>query len=273
MCRIFGYASATPTCPVEQLGIDDFEEFTALTRVHSDGWGMAWKDPETGNIRVKRSPKRADSDPEYSDLTARPLGAAGFMHLRWATGGLAVAEENTHPFLDDNMAFAHNGHIEPIGQLEPLLTPDSKARLRGTTDSERYFQLIRQSIEEAGNERAGVTNALQKLMQLFPNASLNAVLLTSTQLFAIHVNSRADSPQEQLRALFESPDAVPRRHNNEYYAMDYQLSRASFKVMSSGLSRQGWTPARPDAAVAIDLETRHRERLDLIPHSALVSSE
>lgn len=268
MCRLFGYVSRTPTCPADELGPEAFDEFTALTRVHADGWGMAWRDDETGEIRVQRSTKRADTDPDYRDYTTQHLGAAGFVHLRWATGGLAVAQENTHPFLDDNMAFAHNGHIEPIDQLESLLTADSLSRLRGTTDSERYFQLVRQSIEDAGDEKEGVTTALRILMQHFPNASLNALLLTRTNLFAIHVNSRADSPYEELRALFESPEAVPARHVNEYYAMDYRTRESCFHVISSGLSRERWASAAPDAAVVVDLATAQRERLVLLPAEA-----
>lgn len=126
------------------------------------------------------------------------------------------------------------------------------------------FQLIRQCIEETGDERQGVTRALRILMQHFPNSSLNALLLTSTHLFVIHVNSRADSPQEQVRALFESPDAVPARHGNEYYAMDYRHEPSGFQVILSGLTRPGWTAAATDAAAVIDLETRERERLDLL---------
>ncbi|MFC5338857.1 class II glutamine amidotransferase [Leucobacter denitrificans] len=264
MCRLFGYVSHERTSPVKELGEEDFEEFTSLTRVHSDGWGMAWRDPETKRIEVRRSPLRADNDPEYAKLSTQLHSKAGFVHLRWATGNLAITQENTHPFLDDNMAFAHNGNIEPISQLEELLTADSMSRLRGATDSERYFQLIRQCVEATGDERQGVTQALRILMHHFPNASLNALLLTSTHLFAIHVNSRADSPQDKVRALFESPDAVPARHGNEYYAMDYRHDSSGFTVISSGITRTGWTAAATDAAAIIDLETRERERLDLI---------
>ena len=264
MCRLFGYVSNERTSPSSELGAENFDEFTALTRIHADGWGMAWNDPETGQVRIAKSTQRADLDPEYADLSTRASSRSGFVHLRWATGDLAVTPENTHPFLDDNMAFAHNGHIFPIEQLESLLTPDSLARLKGTTDSERYFQLIRQSIERLGNARAGVSEALRTLIQRFPNASLNALLLTDTHLFAIHVNSRADSPKEQLRSLVETSDALPARHGNEYYAMDYRSTHAHYRVISSGLSRERWTPAPPDAAVAVSLTTRKRERLELI---------
>lgn len=265
MCRLFGYVSSGPTAVVDELGPEGFKDFTALTRVHGDGWGMAWHDPEDGHTKTARSPETADIDPEYARLAARPLGAAGFVHLRWATGGLAVNPENTHPFVDGDYAFGHNGHIAPMDQLESLLTEESCAKLRGTTDSERYFRLIMQCIEQSGDEADGVTLALRMLMREFPNDSLNALLLTPKHLFAVHVNSRADSPREGLRALFESPDAIPARHENEYYAMDYQATDDCVHVISSGLEADGWTPVPPDTAVMIDIETRERTRLELIP--------
>lgn len=266
MCRLFGYVANAPVAVVDELGPDEFQEFTALTRVHGDGWGMAWHDPETGHTRTARSFESAATDPEYARLAARPLGAAGFVHLRWATGGLAVNEANTHPFVDGDMAFAHNGHIAPIERLESMLTRESRERLRGTTDSERYFGLIVQCIaDEDGDEAAGVTTALRLLMGEFPSSSLNALLLTRTKLFGIHVNSRAHSPREGLRELFESPAAIPPFHENEYYAMGYRASRDGLQIISSGLGRTGWTSVPADTAVVVDIATRHLHRLDMLP--------
>jgi predicted glutamine amidotransferase len=264
MCRLFGYVSDRPTAVVDELGPEGFRDFTALARVHDDGWGMAWLD-DAGRTQTARSPASADDDPEYARLAARPLGAAGFAHLRWATGGLAVGVENTHPFADGPFAFAHNGHIAPIDRLEGMLTAGSRARLVGTTDSERYFRLVVQCIEEEGDEAGGVTLALRLLMREFPNSSLNALLLTSRHLFAVHVNSRADSPRAGLRALFESPDAIPFRHENEYYAMDYRLTSTCVQVISSGLDAPGWSPVPADSAAMIDVATREITRLELLP--------
>ena len=48
--------------------------------------------------------------------------------------------ENSHPFLADRIAMAHNGSIKPIGPLDELLDPEIAATIcSGTTDSERYF--------------------------------------------------------------------------------------------------------------------------------------
>lgn len=264
MCRLFGYVADAPVSVVDELGADEFQEFTSLTRVHGDGWGMAWHDPESGRTRSARSFEPADQDPDYARLAARPLGAAGLVHLRWATGGLAVNEANTHPFVEADLAFAHNGHVAPIERLEALLTEESRAKLRGTTDSERYFRFVHQCIEAEGDEVSGVTIALQVLMREFPNSSLNALLLTGSKLFGIHVNSRADSPRAGLRALFESPESIPAFHEAEYYAMGYRASHSCLQIISSGLDRTGWTAVPPDTAVVVDIETRRLRRLDLL---------
>ena len=48
---------------------------------------MAWYDGAEPVIR--KSPGRADGEPEYDKLAWQPLGDLGLLHLRWATPGLA----------------------------------------------------------------------------------------------------------------------------------------------------------------------------------------
>lgn len=261
MCRLLGYVRDEPTSVEELLGAEGLEGFTALTVVHGDGWGMAWRD-EDGSTRTISSPRSAAEDPDYAELVRRPLGRSGFLHLRWATGGLAVAPENTHPFVDGDYAFAHNGHVSPIADLEALLTPESRARLRGATDSERYFRFVKQCVDEHGDLETGVRHALGVLLRDFAHCSLNALMLTPTHLVAIHVNSRATSPQAGLRRIFDNEDEVPPRHLTEYFAMDYRSEESGLTVISSGLDEPGWTPVPEDMAVMVDLETHERTRID-----------
>jgi predicted glutamine amidotransferase len=176
-----------------------------------------------------------------------------------------VAPENTHPFTDGNYAFAHNGNIAPIPELETLLTAESMGKLKGATDSERYFRFAMQCIRESSSERTGVTRALHTLMDAFPHASLNAILLTPTTLFAIHINSRAASPPKALSALYKSVEDMPPRHATEYYAMDYRVTADAVHVISSGLDEPGWSHVPADAAAMVDLKTRQMTGLDLLP--------
>ncbi|GAB3616276.1 hypothetical protein GCM10027416_08330 [Okibacterium endophyticum] len=258
---MLGYVTNRPISLVDVLGREGFDEFTSLTSVHGDGWGMAWQDPSDHSTRTVTSPQTAVLDADYADLAARPLGSAGFAHLRWATASLAVKPENTHPFSHNGYAFAHNGNLAPISRLDELLTDSTRARLKGDTDSERYFHYVLQCIEEYRDEAEGVTRALDRLVREFPNASLNALMLTPHSMFAIHINSRVDSPRKELRALFETEDALPARHTTEYYAMDYKITDDAVYVISSGVDTQGWDDVPPDSAAMIDLTTREITRL------------
>ncbi len=206
--------------------------------------------------RAATSAQSAALDPAYADLMERRLSCAGMVHLRWATGGLPVRPENTHPFFADDYAFAHNGHIFPIEELEDLLTPSTKSQLIGDTDSERYFRFVRQTIDEIGDEDAGVTEALATLIRKFPACSLNALLLGPERMYAIHINSRADSPLRALREMFDDEDDIPPRHTTEYFAMDYRVRDDSVQIVSSGLDQPGWTAMPADTAVRVDLSTR-----------------
>jgi len=260
VCRLLGYVADRPTSVVEVLGEDGFDRFTALTAVHGDGWGMAWRaDDET--IQTVSVADSASADASYDALGRTPLGRAGIVHLRWASEGLAVLPENTHPFLETDtvagtVAFAHNGHIEPIGRLDDLLDDDSRARLRGTTDSERYFRFVLDCVEKEQDLEAGVTRALGVLVTEFPTSSLNALMLTPTTMFAVHINSAAASPQRRLRELFDTAEEIPARHTTEYFAMDYRVEADAVHVISSGLDEEGWTPVPADTAAMVDLATR-----------------
>ncbi len=265
LCRLLGYVSDRPVSAVEGLGATAFQTFTSLSAVHGDGWGMAWRESSEGRTRAATSPVSAAEDPAYSELAGRALGAAGMVHLRWATDGLVVDPVNTHPFTDGDYALAHNGSISPIEDLEALLSERSRARLKGDTDSERYFRLVLQCIEEAGDQRAGLARAVGMLHERFPEASLNALFLTATHLYAVHVNSRAATPLADLRELFGSEDAMPHGHATAYFDMAYKVSPTAVLVISSGLPDEGWTPMPADSILSIDLGTREIDRLDPVP--------
>lgn len=258
MCRLLGYVTGAPTSLVDVLGRAEFEAFTALTAYHDDGWGMAWHD-ESGGLQRAGSARSAEDDPAYDELAGARLGRAGIVHLRWASPGLAISAENTHPFVEGELAMAHNGHIAPIERLEELLTPANRAALRGETDSERYFRYILQCIEETGDHEAGLLAALETLVAEFPHASLNALLLTPTKLFAVHVNSRAAVPTA-LKGLGIAAERI-RHTEDEYFAMDFRRTPDGLHVISSGIDPAGWEPVPEDSVGVVDLATGEEEWL------------
>jgi len=100
------------------------------------------------------------------------------------------------------------------------------------------------------------------LHEHFPEASLNALFLSPTHLYAVHVNSGAATPLDDLRELFDSDDAIPHGHATAYFDMAYKVSSTAVHVISSGLPDGGWTPVPGDSVLAIDLGNREIEVLD-----------
>src|SRR5258707_10153612 len=111
---------------------------------------MAWY--EGSEPVIRKSPLRAD-EPEFEKLARQPLGDLGLVHLRWATPGLSVTNENTHPFRYGPYVFAHNGAVHPQHRLGEILPPSWEAQVGGTTESERYLLLIMSRLQENGGDR------------------------------------------------------------------------------------------------------------------------
>lgn len=77
-----------------------------------------------------------------------------------------------------------------------------------------------QCIDDSEDEPAGVSRAIGVLGAEFPDCSLNALLLTPSRLYAVHINSDAASPTRALNEIFAADHLdVPAGHETEYFAM------------------------------------------------------
>jgi glutamine amidotransferase len=156
-----------------------------LTQSHhnADGTGVGYFDPE-GTPRVDKQPIAAFEDRQFA-TEARDIWSRTFVsHIRHATtGGLTMA--NTHPFCQRDRLFAHNGAVGDLPKLEQHLG-DERALVAGETDSERLFALITREIDrQGGNVEAGIRAAVRWIVQMLPVVSLNFVLVTVTDLWAL----------------------------------------------------------------------------------------
>src|SRR5688500_13388654 len=135
MCRLLGWTTREPTTLSDLLGEDDLADFTELSAKHGDGWGVARSTRR--RVVVRKRADAARSSAEFARWARGRRTDSGIAHLRWATLGLGIDPDNTHPFTDGRVAFAHNGSIRPPAALDDLLTQRSQRQRRGTTDSER----------------------------------------------------------------------------------------------------------------------------------------
>ncbi len=261
MCRLLGYCSRERASLADLMGGQAFSEFTALSSLHSDGWGMAWYDGDEPVIR--KSPGRADSEPEYDKLAWQPLGDLGLLHLRWATPGLGIHDRNSHPFRYGPYALAHNGAIHPQDRLGELLPADWERQLTGTTDSERYFlHLMWRLGARDGDMVAAIADTTADIEERYAPNSLNAILLAPDKLYAIswHDPAKVPAPQLRARGYADRPDDIAC-----YFDLAYRATADSVVVASSGWPMPGWTPLPRRHVLVTDRATLHTSVLALEP--------
>jgi predicted glutamine amidotransferase len=182
MCRLVGWVSARPMSLRDALGDDGVQHVLRLSHQHADGWGMAWWDGP--DLRVQTSHLPAHSSAAYATATDRTRSSAGMVHLRWATPGLPVAPENTHPFVVGDWAFGHNGAVRPADGLFDLMDPEGRKRLRGTTDSERLLQVLLDRVTRHGLAD-GLRQTVADVCDELTPTSLNSLLLGRENLTAL----------------------------------------------------------------------------------------
>lgn len=280
MCRLFAYVSPHRATVRDVLGRDQSIRFTAMARLHKDGWGTAWIDRGSGDqthVNVKRYANSALGDERFLKTLNEHHARARLLHLRLASVGRATHEENSHPFFADGMAFAHNGSIVPKAGLAQLVSEPFRDSVAGTTDSELYFAMVRERVARGLTPSEALRSTVQVLRKHFPLASLNAILLTPHEIVVSHVSATAPVPVEEFS--FEScaipASELPLGHLEGYYTMwERTTPDGSYVVSSSGLNRRGWTPVEQDSVVTVDIHTGTRTVLPFnVPITNLTATE
>jgi glutamine amidotransferase len=161
-----------------------------LSHRNADGYGLATFDG-AGELALIRAPIRAADDEDFA-AAARATHAAVFLaHVRYADTG-EVSDANTHPFSLDGRAFAHNGVVSDLDELDRRLGSD-RHLVHGQTDSERFFALMNRAIREHdGDVRAGIITTATMLAREITLYSLNFLLAAAGHLWAFRYPEHND---------------------------------------------------------------------------------
>jgi predicted glutamine amidotransferase len=182
MCRLLftHNSAATPALLTMFQGLAHHGSVPAITPPgHTDGWGIA----EINEVITRTvSTQPANHDPLFNHAITQLKTTTVMAHLRKASTG-AITKENCQPFVHGNLAFCHNGTIEESEKL-PLKSAYAD-QLTGTTDSERFFQLIRQCIAEAGSTKIGLERAVSTVQQTCSYTALNCLLTDKTAVYGL----------------------------------------------------------------------------------------
>lgn len=225
MCRLLGYV-ARQLVIAEDVLEEMLAAFIDVSHLHADGWGLAWYD-EQGHLQHAKTPEPAHASAEFASLVSSIRADALIAHVRWATPGLALCMENTHPFVYKHFAFAHNGAVTPNEDLEALIAPHLREHIIGTTDSERHFLALLSVFEQTAPVEAFRVH-LNTLRQQLQSTSLNCLLLTPDALYA---------------ACDFDPNAPLARRDPNYFHLHYRITQDAVVVASTGLGqdeKKGW---------------------------------
>jgi predicted glutamine amidotransferase len=223
MCRLLGYVSQDKQTFNSAVG-SDFAEFVTLSSVHCDGWGVATIDHNQSVAHMIRQPEAAQTSKEFSSAIKKSVSDGALLHLRWATAGLPVSENNTHPFIYEDISFIHNGATYPPAALESVIAPDLLNLIKGDTDSERYFYFIVTKIKELGLVE-GCKAAVHYIRNNVDYSSINAMVMNENQWVVI---------------CEHHPDRAPEWAPDDYYELKYKSDAKGVLVASTGWNQPGW---------------------------------
>jgi predicted glutamine amidotransferase len=146
---------------------------TGSSRGHVDGWGIvAWRDGDP--LYLGREPNDAFSDPKFEEAciagSKAQIRSPLIAHLRKASLGQKT-KENTHPFVANRWAFAHNGTIRGL-------------KLRSRTDSEWFFQNVMSAHLESGDIVDALCSQIRAVKSTNKPTSLTFLLSDGSEFYA-----------------------------------------------------------------------------------------
>lgn len=185
MCRLFGLHAGSAALTATFWLLDAPDSLAAQSYRNPDGAGIGVFRPD-GTPQVDKQPIAAWNDTEFAAAARELTGTTFVAHVRHASTGARTAA-NTHPFEQEGRLLAHNGVIGGLDTLDARLAEQGVAALvQGETDSERMFALITAEIAEHGGDvHAGLLAAIGWIRDRLPVYSVNLVLATATDLWAL----------------------------------------------------------------------------------------
>ncbi|MBV9839400.1 MAG: class II glutamine amidotransferase [Solirubrobacterales bacterium] len=261
MCRLFGMSGGSEPVTATFWLLEAPDSLAQQSRREPDGTGLGTFTAD-GKPVVSKQPLAAYEDERFA-REAREVSSRTFVaHVRYASnGGLSV--ENTHPFEQHQRLFAHNGVIGDLPRLEQELG-DAMRTVHGETDSERFFALITHEIERSGEVGEGIVSAARWVAEQLPVFSMNLVLTTASELWALRY------PDSHELHVLERVAGGPSggRH------LEHASARGSVRVRSGQLANRpavivatepmdedaGWRPLESGELLHVDGQLRVTSR-------------
>jgi glutamine amidotransferase len=259
MCRLFGLHADCRVVTATFWLVDAPDNLAEQSRRNPDGTGLGVFQAD-GEPVVDKEPMAAFQDRAFATEAHELTGTTFIAHVRYSSSA-ALEVRNTHPFLQDDRIFAHNGVVEGLDVVDARLAELGVADLvHGKTDSERVFALITACIRRHdGDVGAGVVDAVGWLADSVPIFAVNILLSTATDMWALRY------PETHELYLLDRRDVDDRRlrmRSRRISAHSEQLtSDASLVFASEPMDDDNWQLLAPGELVHVDADLRIDRRI------------
>jgi glutamine amidotransferase len=258
MCRLFGLHADRRVVTATFWLLDAPDNLVEQSRRNPDGTGLGVFEAD-GKPVVYKQPIAAWQDRAFAAEAHEVTGTTFVAHVRYSSAA-ALEVRNTHPFLQDDRIFAHNGVVEGLDLIDAQLTRLGAADLvRGETDSERVFALITGCIRRGGDVRAGIVDAVGWLADNVPIFAVNILLSTATDMWALRY---PDTHELYLLDRRDVDDRRLRMRSRRISAHSEELtSDASVVIASEPMDDDDWQLLAPGELVHVDADLQIDRRI------------
>ncbi len=276
MCRLFAMSGGPERVRGSFWLLEAPDSLSEQSHREPDGTGLGYYDPD-GTPVVSKQPVAAFDDSEFAREAHEVESRTFVAHVRYASTG-AHTLVNTHPFEQDGRLCAHNGVIEGLDVLERELG-DAMSLVHGETDSERWFALITREIRSTGDVGEGIASAARWVATNVPVLSINLVLITQSDLWALRYPDthdllvlERDAGGSDGGSHLEHSSPRGRIH---VHSADLAHRRAVIVATEKMDDDDGWTPLASGELLHVDgdLTVNRRQVLDGPPTHPLTLAD
>jgi glutamine amidotransferase len=259
MCRLFGLHADRRVVTATFWLLEAPDNLVEQSRQNPDGTGLGVFGANGKGV-VYKQPMAAWHDREFATQAHELTSTTFIAHVRYSSGA-ALELRNTHPFLQDDRIFAHNGVVTGLDVVDARLRELGVADLvQGQTDSERIFALITACIRRHdGDVGAGIFDAVGWLAETVGIFAVNILLSTATDMWALRY------PETHELYLLDRRDVDDRRlrmSSDRITAHSEHLtSDASVLFASEPMDDDDWQLLAPGELVHVDADLQIDRRI------------
>lgn len=280
MCRFLFY-EGTPVsvgdllfAPHNSIIKQSYQSQEREEPLNGDGFGLSWYVPQMeGQPGLFRSISPAWSNENLARLARVTRTSCVLAHVRAASIGLGVSENNCHPFVHGPLSFMHNGDVGGFRAhrraLLAALSDEAFAGICGNTDSEYLFAVFldayRAIAQEGRHSAAGLLAlALERMLEQVLGALLEAGVTEPSYLNCVVADGRhaaacrvTTGPEKFAESLHVHSGSVYRVVDGECRMMPPTDRHGAILIASEQLSDDpGWQVVPPNHLVLVQTDRK-----------------